>query len=255
MKIGGRIELLTPETFDEFKDLVCRMQTESHPYCMIGRGSNSVIADTTDVPFIVTTRIHKVTHLGDGRFFVEAGAPLQKIIKTARAKGFGGIEFLNSVPGTLGGAVFMNAGENVTSENHLGRFVEEVVVFRRGGMMTVPASWCRFGYRTSIFHYQPDTVIAGAILKLLPMTDAEIKSGLDRRAKISAGFYDMSAPNAGSIYVVDRKLRGAKGPVRWSSKTPNWILNTGRATLADLLKLIPTRDGLEIQILPKQRMQ
>jgi len=121
--------------------------------------------------------------------------------------------------------------------------------------MTVPASWCRFGYRSSVFHDQPETVIAGAILKLLPMSDAEIQSGLDRRAKIAADFYDMTFPNAGSVYVVARNLRGAKGPVRWSSKTPNWILNTGRATLADLLKLLPTRDGLEIQILPRNTIR
>ncbi len=247
MKIGGGCDVWRPPGLS---DLIAFLERPYRPYVMLGNGSNSVFKDEVSSLVIQTKNLTAVTALGNGRFSLEAGVPMIPFIMRHGPSGHGGIEFLVSVPATLGGAIFMNAGEGRRGNNHIGRFVESVTAWHNGGIVTLTNKQCLFGYRTSVFQ-RPGYVILSAILKLELKSLEQIRTDVIARRTRAREYYDNSASNAGTTYVINPSpaLRPAGRVVDWSPKRANWLLNHGSGTFRDVELALPTMDGLEMRIL------
>ena len=156
VKIGGTAKtLVIPESTEELIELI-RKKT---PVYYIGGGSNLLINDH-EFEMVVDLRSFdtQITCLGEGRFRVGASLRLQKLINTINECGRGGIEYLYSVPGLVGGAVVMNAGRGAKQHQTLSDYIVSVDVVRNGEPITFSRKECAFGHRTSAFKNSADVV-------------------------------------------------------------------------------------------------
>lgn len=230
---------------------------------VIGRGSNSVFSP--EGPEIVrTTELREIRLIGPDVVRADCGVSLQRLIRFGLKHGLGGLEFLASVPGTVGGAVFMNAGRGRSYPGQwVGRFVERVMVCAAGEVR-----WLEFGeleadfeYRTSLFQRRREITILAVDFKMIPDDPARIQSRVRERMRFAKETQDMSAPNAGSVF---KEWPGPASGFRHlrsrdlvqSGKTGNWFLNRGKAEADDfdeLVRMIREKLGrelvLEVEIL------
>ena len=239
--IGGIAKrFLIPESLDE---LINASQNE-HPDYFIGGGSNLLISER-EFDLVVDLRSFNTEfeHLGNGQFKVGASLRLQSLIGKINQAGYGGIEYLFSVPGLVGGAVAMNAGRGKQHHQSISDHVVSVDVVRNGQVITLSKKKCEFSYRNSVLKNNSD-IILSCILQFPEMSAEESTARKEERIELCRKKQDTSKPNFGSVfcesnarimnYAKKHKL-GAK--VHFSGKTPNWIVNEG-GTFEDALTAI-----------------
>ena len=239
--IGGIAKrFLIPESLDE---LINAIQNE-HPDYFIGGGSNLLISER-EFDLVVDLRSFNTEfeHLGNGQFKVGASLRLQSLIGKINQAGYGGIEYLFSVPGLVGGAVAMNAGRGKQHHQSISDHVVSVDVVRNGQVITLSKKKCEFSYRNSVLKNNSD-IILSCILQFPEMSAEESTARKEERIELCRKKQDTSKPNFGSVfcesnarimnYAKKHKL-GAK--VHFSGKTPNWIVNEG-GTFEDALTAI-----------------
>jgi UDP-N-acetylmuramate dehydrogenase len=174
---------------------------------------------------------------------VGSSVRLQDLILTCSRSGLGGIEYLYSVPGNVGGALVMNAGRGAAHGQFIGNSVVEVEWFDGKTIRHSSARHCRFRYRDSRFLSDPRAIVLSARLKLDPTDAAVVRRRVRERMQLVKESQDNICPNAGSVFksglVLAAKLMGQSvGEVQFSSKTPNWILNRGGTLSAGIFDLI-----------------
>lgn len=178
----------------------------------------------------------------------EAGAMLSKAAYAAYENGLTGLEFASGIPGTVGGAMVMNAGA-------YGQEMKDVTVSvtlfdaSSGEVLTVPACDMEFGYRTSIVKKHPYTVLA-AEFELKAGNREEIKARMDELALARRQKQPLEYPSAGSTFkrpegyfagklIEDAGLKGyTVGGAAVSEKHCGFVVNTGNATAAEVLQLM-----------------
>lgn len=240
IRIGGRANIMyVPETIDDLQLL----NQEALKY-VIGGGSNLLITDE-DIPVVINLReIDKeIKFLGEGKFYVGASVRLQKMICSINENGYGGIEYLYSVPGLVGGAIFMNAGSGAKGE-FIGNYIDEVKVWHNGEIKYFSKQQCVFEHRESIFKKEGGYVILGAYFSF-PVQDQRISQMLiEQRIHLCKELQDTTRPNFGSVFRVSdpwimngiRKLKiGKRRGCHFSGKTPNWIVNEGNGSYKEVL--------------------
>lgn len=219
-----------PESLEE----LCTLVKEEHPKYYIGGGSNLLIADRE---FDLVVDLHRfnneLTHLGKGRFRAGASVRLQELINGINQAGYGGIEYLYSVPGLVGGAIVMNAGRGKNYHRTISDYIVSVDVLRGGKTVTLTRSECAFSHRSSCFKNSTDIVL-GCLFDFPGMTQEETASLKKERLELCKKKQDTSRPNFGSVFCEknDRIMRYVQkhetgGKVHFSKKTPNWIINDG----------------------------
>lgn len=241
VRLGGEAaEYLIPESLEELTALV----RERDPRYFIGGGSNLLIADRVfDLVVDLGQFDTRLEHLGDGRFRAGASLRLQKLINGINAAGFGGIEYLYSVPGLVGGAIVMNAGRGKQYHQTISDYVVSVDVLRGGQIVTIPVDACGFGHRQSVFQGSGDLIVS-CLFKFPPMSEKESEAGKKERLDLCRRVQDTSAPNFGTVFCESnprimewaRKRRIGK-KVHFSGKTKNWIINEG-GTFRDAVSAI-----------------
>lgn len=241
LKLGGTADALyIPETEDELIALV----KEKKPRYFLGGGSNLLIPDRAlDAVVYLKSFNTEIENRGDGVFEVGASVRLQKLINTINDAGFGGIEYLISVPGLVGGAVVMNAGLGHSRSDFISNYLESVRVLKDGEVLTFKKDECGFGYRTSAFK-NTDCIALSASFRFPQMSREESERRKQERLAVAKAKQDLSKPNCGSVFrecspkiiKIVQKI-GLGGKVRFSKKTRNWILNCG-GTSADAIKTI-----------------
>ena len=219
-----------------------------HHY-VLGRGSNVLFADEGFEGAVISVGksiSQIVVDVPAGRVCAQAGARLADVCRAAADSGLAGLEFAFGIPGTVGGAVYMNAGayggemcdvlESVT-------FVDET-----GAAQILPASELRLGYRTSVFS-QRDWCIIGAVLRLAEDDPDAIRARMTEYAKRRADKQPLDLPSAGSTFkrpegayagalIEQCGLRGfAVGGAAVSEKHCGFVVNKGGATCADVIEL------------------
>lgn len=232
-KMGGTAsKLYTPETEDELINLI----QDKHPQYFIGGGSN-IIINTRVFDSVVNLREFSSTieDKGNGTYIVGASARLQKLIKTINADGYGGIEYLYSVPGLVGGAVVMNAGRGKSFNECISDYIESVKVFCRGQVYWMEKVDCKFSYRMSNFQHS-DAIVLAVRFKF-NKTSLETSEALRKeRLELCKKKQDNSAPNFGTVFCESNKAImqlykylpiGKKNGIKFSGKTANWMLNNG----------------------------
>lgn len=166
-KIGGPAKFFfTAHTTDEVVRAVQVADELKLPFVILGGGCNVLVSDAGVPALVIEVRNNQLTINGTG-VTVEAGVSLGYLVQQAVAAGLTGLEPLVAVPGTVGGAVYGNAGLPQVPRGFIGDWVTEVVVCRQDKVVHVPKDDCGFAYRQSAFKQTKD-VILSVVLELEP---------------------------------------------------------------------------------------
>ncbi len=231
-KCGGTAkEFLIPESVEELIQVI----KERSPKHIIGGGSNLLIADREfDLVVSMESVSAETVDLGGGRFKAGASVRLQTLINTVNEAGYGGMEYLYSVPGLVGGAVVMNAGRGRGHNKSIADYIETVTTVSDGEIREWTQAECGFDYRSSVFKNSGHVIIS-VLLKFPAMSTEQSSAAKAERLELCKKNQDNSFPNSGSVFLECdakvmsylRKHEVGCGKVHFSGKTPNWLLNEG----------------------------
>jgi len=249
-RIGGSAVLYAVcKSVDALCMLVSECRTREIPWLILGNGSNVLFADEGfDGVVISTTGLDRVT-IEENTIMVEAGANLTAVSKVARDASLTGMEFAHGIPGSCGGAVFMNAG---AYDGEMKNIVVESTYLdtAEGTLHTISTEEHAFGYRESIYRSHPDWIIVSARLALSRGNKNEITAKMDDFMSRRISKQPLEYPSAGSVFkrypgrytaqmIDEAGLKGASvGGAQVSEKHAGFIINTGSATCADVTELI-----------------
>ena len=257
-RTGGPAELLVTTKNGVDTRWVYQYALENDiPLTVIGAGSNLIAPDEGIKGIVIKTRCDsaRIEFREDGKVLADAGIYLDLLIREAAARDLGGFEHITGIPGTVGGAVMMNAGTNNGEVSDIIDSVEAVTP--DGELFTLSASDMGFGYRTSVFQ-ENDWLIINAVFKCTEVDGKATLMNIDSIWKERGRLYPMQFPNAGSVfrnpegnhagYLIEQAgLKGTRvGGAEVSEKHGNFIINTGSATSDDIIGLIElVRDKIQ----------
>ena len=248
-RIGGPVRLMAlPKTVGEAKKaLQAAGEREIVPF-FLGNGSNLLVADQGYDGFVVKTGGLDQVREVNRRLRAGSGISLARLANAALGRGLTGLEFAHGIPGSLGGAVVMNAGA------YGGEMVQVLASVTcldgRGEVRTLPAAECGLSYRHSLFSDRPDWLIIEAELALRPGDAGAIRERMEELMARRREKQPLEYPSAGSTFkrpeghfaaaLIDQcGLKGLTvGGAQVSEKHAGFIVNRGGATCADILGLI-----------------
>jgi UDP-N-acetylmuramate dehydrogenase len=255
-RIGGPADYLVfPADRDDLVALLAQVQGRKLRYVILGGGTNLLVRDGGFRGVVISLmRLAAVTtkreyrSLG-GSFAVvhaEAGAPLAKVLRHAVEQELAGLEFAVGIPGTVGGAVCMNAG---TAQGEMGDIIDTVTLLSPpGGLLTRHRDEMGFGYRRA--KVPPGHVVLDAKIILRHVPREKITAGMKQLMTMRRERQPWGLPNAGSVFrnpldeaagrlIETAGLKGKTvGRAQISEKHANFIMNLGGARAADVLKLM-----------------
>lgn len=246
LKVGGPADLFAiPDDAADVQALIAQLSAAGVPWMAVGRGYNLLVKDGGIRGAVISLeRLKRIESQGDGRILAEAGAENLAVVRFAQNLGLGGIGFISGIPGTIGGAVRMNAG--AYGEGILERAVC-ITVMRNGESCEFCINELDYGYRR--LSLETGDILLSVLLQLETrdpaLTEEEVRNDLElRRTKHNVGF-----PSAGSFFknptgqaawkLIDAAgMRGAAvGGAAVSELHGNFLVNRGGATAADFLEL------------------
>lgn len=248
-RIGGPADCMVNITGEE---ALCKVteycRKEAVPYFILGNGTNLLVSDLgfRGVVLKVQKGFQEANVEGE-RIVADAGVLLSSLGRLAAEHSLTGLEFASGIPGTLGGALVMNAG---AYGGELKDVLEEVKILKPGkGIETVPVSDMNMGYRTSILKHT-DWIAAGAVIRLEKGRIEEIEGEMERLKNERIAKQPLDIPSAGSTFkrpegyfagklIMDAGLRGfSVGGAAVSEKHCGFVVNKGGATALDVKMLI-----------------
>lgn len=247
-RIGGNADyFLIPENTAELQAAVKSCRANNIPYFILGNGSNVLVSDKGIEGAVISTEKLNKVEVCENMIYAQAGAKLSKTASTAAEHSLSGFETLSGIPGTVGGAVFMNAGAYGGEIKDIAFEVYAMDI--NGNEKVFSNSDCCFGYRNSVFS-SGDYIITGAKFRLSPKNKDEIFAQMRDYAERRRDKQPLSLPSAGSTFkrpegyfagklIQDSGLRGfCIGGASVSEKHCGFVVNTGGATCADVINLI-----------------
>jgi UDP-N-acetylmuramate dehydrogenase len=248
LEIGGTTDQLLLHRYDAIPEVMRSLAAEGIPHKFLGGGTN-VLIDDGELPWVMLhlPSAHPGVRIEGGIAHVDASADLGGTVTFCAKNDLGGMEGLIGVPGSIGGALRMNAGAYGTQ---IGSYVREVELYRAsaGQIEIVRGNDIRFDYRHTSF--APDDVMLRVKLELPSKPYKEILAGIKvcnekRRSsqplnQKSAGCIFKNPQGASAGRMIDElKLKGHRvGDAMVSDRHANFFINAGKATCADMLKLI-----------------
>lgn len=215
---------------------------------VVGKGSNLLVSDEDyDGMVISLDRYFNEVIFEEDKVSVYAGQSIIYLAHEAMKRGLSGLEFASGIPGTIGGACFMNAG---AYKSEIKDVIDAIWVLKDGNCVWMRPEECEFGYRTSIFKKNPSWVILAVRFHLTKKDSQEIKELMDSRRQRRLDSQPLNKPSAGSVFknpengpawklIDDAGLRGYKiGGAMVSEKHSNFIVNEDKASAQDILSLI-----------------
>ncbi len=249
VRAGGAAELFArPRSPADVAKLLAACRARSVPVAVLGGGANTIVADRGVRGVVVKLPVFAEEAEGDGAFVLGCGAPIARVPQLMKEHGLAGGEFLAGIPGTLGGAVAMNAG---TKQGETERVVDAVELATEAGVAWVPRA-------ALVFRYRACELPAGAVatrvrVRLravegdeLAASQAAMAADLAYRKRTQP----LTLPNSGSVFtnppgdfagrlVEAAGLKGLRqGAAQISEKHANWIVNHGGARAADVRFLL-----------------
>lgn len=247
---GGPADfVVSPENPEIFYAVVAILRRHDQPFYILGNGSNLLALDDGYRGWLVRTEkaFGDIAFLPGGEVYCGAGVPLSRLCRACAEAGLSGLEFAYGVPGTVGGAIFMNAGAYDGEMKDVVRSVEVLDGGNQG--IEIPADEMAFGYRTSAVKAR-GIIVTGARLRLKPGQKEAIRTRMEELVNRRRDKQPLEFPSCGSTFkrpaggyaseLIDRcGLRGfAIGGAAVSEKHCGFIINRGGATTADILALI-----------------
>lgn len=249
-RIGGPADLLAvPSTEEDVEAVLVKAKELGLPVTVIGSGSNLLVSDRgiRGVVIRLGRSLGRIRFEGD-RAVAEAGASLPRLAKMAADRGLAGLEWGGGVPGTVGGAVAMNAGAHGGETSRLLKRVD--VLDRSGRRLVLTPGEMEFAYRRCGRVRRDGLVVVGAEFQLEEGDPTEIlarmKSFADRRRRTQP----LGMPSSGSVFknppgdhagrlIEAAQLKGTRiGGAQISTVHGNFIVNTGGARAEDVYRLI-----------------
>ena len=249
-KIGGNADVyIKVNNLSKLSTILKECQASDVDYMILGNGSNLLVSDDgiRGVVIRLDGDFRKITLLDDTTIFCGAGATLAYLCKFALNCGLSGLEFAWGIPGTVGGAVFMNAGaydgemkdvvhsvSHISPSGEIGRTEKENI---------------NFGYRTSVYRSN-NMIITGVTLKLKKGNPDEIRAKMDDYMSRRSTKQPLEYPSAGSVFkrpegnfagalIEQCGLKGKTcGGAQVSEKLAGFIINKSNATAKDVRDLI-----------------
>jgi len=248
-KVGGCADwFLMPQNSEQLSAVIKAVHESDMPMFILGNGSNLLVGDKgiRGAVICLCKKMDKIEVCGD-EIFAEAGAVLSRISNAALAAELSGVEFASGIPGTLGGAIYMNAG---AYEHEMKEIVKSVKYMDlSGSIFEADCEDCGFGYRTSLFS-KNDWIILGCTLKLKKDVKDAIKGRIADYTQRRVSKQPLDKPSAGSTFkrpvgyfagglIEQAGLKGySVGGAQVSEKHAGFIINAGGATAKDVLELI-----------------
>ena len=248
-KIGGPADLFVePTTMAELSFALRTIHEFNVPVTIIGCGSNILVKDGGIRGAVVSVRhMTQIMDCNDNTLCIGSGYMLKDASEFAWENGLTGLEFAIGIPGTLGGAVFMNAGAYDGEMSHVVTAIRAVDF--QGHIKEYDASHLDFGYRHSVFHDNHE-VIGEVIMTLKPGDKAAIKARMDELTEKRESKQPLEFASAGSTFkrppgyfagtlIEQTGLKGLSvGDAQVSHKHAGFVINTGSASAKDVLDLI-----------------
>ncbi len=248
-KAGGPASILVIlKTVEEIKKVILIAKEKNYPFMIIGNGSNLLFKDEgTDLLVIKLSSDFSEIKTEGNLITATAGISLSRIASEALLNSLTGFENLSGIPGTLGGAVYMNAG---AYGSEIKDVLKEVTYLSEDGeILTAPADTLELSYRESVF-MKKNYVILSAIIELEKGNREEIKALMDETAKKRRDKQPLEYPSAGSTFkrpeghfagklIEDAGLKGLSyNGAKVSEKHCGFIINENNATASDILTLM-----------------
>lgn len=248
-RVGGEAAcMIYVQTEEEIRKLVSYLNQIEEDYFMLGNGSNILVGDKGYRGIIIKFGKQMEEIQVDGeRMTIKAGALLPKVAVTAKEHGLTGLEFAAGIPGSIGGAIVMNAG---AYDGEMKQIVESVrIIDRNGEILTLDNDAMEFGYRTSVVKDRPYIVLE-VVLRLQPGDKEAIGARMEELAALRKSKQPLEYPSAGSAFkrpegyyagklIMDAGMRGYRiGGAQVSDKHCGFIVNVNKATAADIKEVI-----------------
>ena len=248
-RIGGPVRRLAcPKNREQLVILMGLARECGARAFIMGNGTNLLIPDRGLDRLVIRTagEMSDVRLTDETVIEADAGISLSRLALFAQSQALTGLEFAHGIPGSLGGAVFMNAG---AYGGEMKQVVQEVVVLAEDGIRHIPGAECAFGYRKSAFS-DGKTVILGAKLHLKKGDPEQIRDKMTELMAKRKASQPLEYPSAGSTFkrpegyyagtlIQETGLKGLTvGGAQVSEKHAGFVINTGGATCADVMALI-----------------
>ena len=248
-RIGGPADALAlPKTPEEVAAVVRFCHEHAQPYYVLGNGSNLLVSDEGYRGIVLQLyRNFNDIQVNGEMITVQSGAMLAAVARTAYQAGLTGLEFASGIPGTIGGAVVMNAGAYGGEMKHVLR--EVTVLTKEGEVLAIPAKALELGYRTSVIP-KNGWIVLGAVLQLKKGDPEQILARMEELKEQRITKQPLDLPSAGSTFkrpdgyfagklIMDAGLRGfTVGGAQVSEKHCGFVVNRRNATAADVWELI-----------------
>ena len=248
-RIGGPADALAlPKTPEEVAEVVRFCNEHAQPYYVLGNGSNLLVSDEGYRGLVLQLyRNFNDIQVNGETITVQSGAMLAAVARTAYQNSLTGLEFASGIPGTIGGAVVMNAGAYGGEMKHVLR--EVTVLTKDGEVLAIPAKALELGYRTSVIP-KNGWIVLGAVLQLKKGDPEQILARMEELKEQRITKQPLDLPSAGSTFkrpegyfagklIMDAGLRGfTVGGAQVSEKHCGFVVNRGNATAADVWELI-----------------
>lgn len=269
-KIGGPADIFVePISMEELSFTLKTIKTHNIPLTVIGSGSNILVKDKGIRGAVVSVKeMMQIMDCKDQTLYVGAGYMLKDVSEFAWSQGLTGLEFAIGIPGTLGGAVFMNAGAYDGEMSHVVSRVRAVAF--DGTIKEYDVKDLDFGYRHSVFHDNHE-VIAEIVMTLTEGNQEAIKARMDELTEKRESRQPLEYASAGSTFkrpigyyagtlIEQTGLKGfSVGDAQVSEKHAGFVINTGNASAHDVLTLIKevqqrVHDAHGVHLEPEVRM-
>lgn len=248
-QIGGNCDIMIwPSSVEQMQQTVAACVEHHVPYFALGKGSNLLVSDSgCRLAAISTKQLHRIKWLGDDQIYCESGVSLMELCLFAQQHGLCGLEFAYGIPGSVGGAVYMNAGA------YGGEMCDVVVqsehICRDGQRQVYQANQLDFSYRHSAYS-DTDCCIVSAVFQLSAGDPSQIKLRMDELLGRRKEKQPLEYPSAGSTFkrpkggyasslIEQSGLKGTSiGGAMVSDKHSGFIINKDHASCKDVEALI-----------------
>lgn len=248
-KIGGKADLMVfPDTTDKFSEIISYVNSNGIPVLVIGKGSNLLASDDGFKGVVINTcRYDSIELIDDTTIVCQSGASLSKLCRFALENSLTGLEFAFGIPGTAGGAAYMNAGA-------YGGEMKDVLIscehiLPSGKIDKFSGDELGLGYRHSAYS-DSDKIILSLTINLQKGDKSEIKAKMDELMGKRKDKQPLEYPSAGSTFkrpegyfagalIEQCGLKGyTVGGAQVSEKHAGFVINIGKATASDVLNVI-----------------